>query len=90
MTSKSKDDLKTYGYRGESLSSLVQLSGMLQIISRITDPNTGGSKFNSNPAYSVSFHRGERNAVSEYVHPFEPEHGTLVTVIDFFYNLPVR
>ncbi|CAN7999536.1 unnamed protein product, partial [Ixodes hexagonus] len=71
---------KFYGYRGEAVASLVEMSGMLQIESRAAE---------SDESYSKIFTRGHMQGISASS-PKRPSVGTTVTVLDFMFNLPVR
>lgn len=85
MTSKcqSLHDLKhrkkCYGFRGESLASIANVSEKLTITSKLIDTDCTYSKVIENKQISEVVQVRER-----------PEHGTTVTVENFLYNVPVR
>ncbi|XP_076360566.1 uncharacterized protein LOC143252400 isoform X2 [Tachypleus tridentatus] len=70
---------KFYGYRGEALSSLQNLSGFVEI--------TSCSK--NNQTYSKLFNHGHPTKVFKSCQQ-RPSIGTTVSVSDFMYNQPVR
>ncbi|XP_067003449.2 DNA mismatch repair protein Mlh3 [Anabrus simplex] len=86
MTSKchTLDDLHNnlsyYGFRGEALSSLREVSALLVLVSRPQG---------SNETYCKAFVHGKDQpaAISDTK---RPGYGTTVTVQDFMYNMPVR
>jgi DNA mismatch repair protein MLH3 len=69
-----------YGYRGEALANIREMSSILQIVSR---------KRQEKETWTVLFSRGKRKPVKLF---YETRQccGTTVTVVDFMYNLPVR
>lgn len=71
---------KFYGYRGEAVSSIVEMSGIVQIESK-----------SSTCAHSwcKTFARGKLQELTPST-TNRPSVGTTVTVLDFMYNLPVR
>ncbi|XP_075556427.1 DNA mismatch repair protein Mlh3-like isoform X1 [Dermacentor variabilis] len=71
---------KFYGYRGEAVSSIVEMSGIVQIESK-----------SSTCAHSwfKTFARGKLRELTPSA-TNRPSVGTTVTVLDFMYNLPVR
>ncbi|XP_064484150.1 DNA mismatch repair protein Mlh3-like isoform X2 [Ornithodoros turicata] len=71
---------KFYGYRGEALASLAEMSGGLQIESRTAASET---------TYFKIFARGKVHKLTRSSEN-RPSVGTTVTVTDFMYNLPVR
>uniref|UniRef100_A0A147BG33 Putative dna mismatch repair protein n=1 Tax=Ixodes ricinus TaxID=34613 RepID=A0A147BG33_IXORI len=71
---------KFYGYRGEAIASLVEMSGMLQIESRAAG---------SDESHCKIFTRGHMQELSSSSSK-RPSVGTTVTVLDFMFNLPVR
>ena len=86
MTSKchTVDDiytnLKYFGYRGEAIASIVDVSGTVELCSRHRlSQNTYSKIFYSGSAMPVTASKSHRPSV-----------GTTVSVHDFFYNLPVR
>lgn len=85
MTSKCQtlQDLKRkakyYGYRGESLASIINVSERITITSKFINSNCTYRKVFENKQFS------EINLEKE-----RPEHGTTVTVENFLYNIPVR
>ena len=74
------ENLQYFGFRGEALASIVDVSGTVEICSR--------HKL-SQQSHSKVFHRGRAVSISLNKNP-RPSVGTTVTVHDFFYNLPVR
>lgn len=71
---------KFNGYRGEALSSMVEMSGLVQIESKSSSCPQSCCK---------TFAQGKlRELASSTVN--RPSAGTTVTVLDFMYNLPVR
>ncbi|KAL1426191.1 hypothetical protein MTO96_018449 [Rhipicephalus appendiculatus] len=71
---------KFYGYRGEAISSIVGMSGIVQIESRSR---------NSTDSWCKTFARGKLRELAPSTTD-RPSVGTTVTVLDFMYNLPVR
>ena len=72
--------MEYFGYRGEALASIVDVSGTVEVCSRHAL---------SRQTYSKVFHNGKSVGVS-LNRNHRPSVGTTVTVHDFFYNLPVR
>ena len=86
MTSKchTADDINShlnyFGYRGEAIASIVDVSGTVEICSR--------HRLSQN-TYSRIFHNGKAMpATASKSH--RPSVGTTTSVHNFFYNLPVR
>lgn len=71
---------KFYGYRGEAISSIVEMSGIVQIESRSSTCNSSWCKV---------FARGKLREIAPST-TNRPSVGTTVTVLDFMYNFPVR
>lgn len=71
---------KFYGYRGEALASLAEMSGGLQIESRTWTPKSTYFKVYAR-GKALQFSRSSEDRASV---------GTTVTVTDFMYSLPVR
>ncbi|XP_037500377.1 DNA mismatch repair protein Mlh3 isoform X2 [Rhipicephalus sanguineus] len=71
---------KFYGYRGEAISSIVEMSGIVQIESRSRT---------STDSWCKTFARGKLRELAPSTTD-RPSIGTTVTVLDFMYNLPVR
>nr|XP_037274208.1 LOW QUALITY PROTEIN: DNA mismatch repair protein Mlh3-like [Rhipicephalus microplus] len=71
---------KFYGYRGEAISSIVGMSGIVQIESRSR---------NSTDSWCKTFAQGKQRELAPSATD-RPSVGTTVTVLDFMYNLPVR
>ncbi|XP_022909153.2 DNA mismatch repair protein Mlh3-like isoform X2 [Onthophagus taurus] len=70
---------KTYGFKGESLASIINVSKKVQI----------ASKFGESGTYLKTFLNGEaENEVIKIKN--RPSKGTTVTIDDFLYNYPVR
>lgn len=86
MTSKchTVDDINThlkyFGYRGEAIASIVDVSGTVELCSR--------HKLSQN-TYSKIFHNGKAMPVTASK-SHRPSVGTTVSIHDFFYNMPVR
>ncbi|XP_021914580.1 uncharacterized protein LOC110827319 isoform X2 [Zootermopsis nevadensis] len=86
MTSKchSIEDLHNrldqFGFRGEALASLREVSGLLTLESR---PKGSDITFCKVFTHGKSHKAGVSKTV-------RPEHGTTITVHDFMYNMPVR
>ena len=83
MTSKchTVDDINShFGYRGEAIASIVDVSGTVEICSR--------HRLSQN-TYSKIFHNGKAMPVTASK-SHRPSVGTTASVHDFFYNLPVR
>ena len=75
-----KGGISKYGYRGEALANIREMSSILQIVSKKrTDKET----------WTVLFARGRRKPVKIFYENRQCS-GTTVTVVDFMYNLPVR
>ncbi|XP_048732928.2 uncharacterized protein LOC125649424 isoform X3 [Ostrea edulis] len=74
------DNLGYFGYRGEAVASLREISAVLEIVSR--------TKF-SQLSYCKLFRNGDPLPVIESIVP-RPSVGTTVTAHDLFYNFPVR
>ena len=72
--------MEYFGYRGEALASLIDVSGTVEICSRHAL---------SSQTYSKVFHNGKSVGVSLTTN-HRSSIGTTVIVHDFFYNLPVR
>lgn len=86
MTSKchTVDDINTnlkyFGYRGEAIASIVDVSSTVELCSRYRlSQNTYSKIFYNGNAMPVTASKSHRPSV-----------GTTVSVHDFFYNLPVR
>lgn len=84
-TSKCRDvtdleNISYYGYRGEALASIKEISSVLEICSRAR-----GSKV----TYSKIFHHGKEKGISEDS-KLRPSGGTTVMAHNVFYNMPVR
>ena len=72
--------LEFFGFRGEALASIIDVSGTVEFCSRhALSRDTYCKVFHNGKALGVSISRNHRSSV-----------GTTVTVHDFFYNLPVR
>lgn len=86
MTSKchSLEDLRNhldqFGFRGEALASLREVSGLLTLESR---PKGSDITFCKVFTHGKSHKAGVSKTV-------RPGHGTTITVHDFMYNMPVR
>ena len=79
-------DLRYYGYRGEALASILDVSGSLEISTR---PRISAHPHIIAKTYRKAFRRGYKVEMSES--SLQRAYcGTTVTVHDFFYNLPVR
>lgn len=74
------DNPEYYGYRGEAISSIVEMSGLVQIESKSSTCAESWCK---------TFARGKLRDLAPSVIN-RPSIGTTVTVLDFMYNLPVR
>ncbi|KAJ8309576.1 hypothetical protein KUTeg_014450 [Tegillarca granosa] len=74
------DNLCYYGYRGEAIASLKDVTSLLEIVSRTKT---------SARSYCKMFQKGRSLSVIESS-VNRPSAGTTVTVHDLFYNLPVR
>lgn len=74
------EDLRYFGFRGEGLASIIDVSEIVEICSRYKL---------SQQTYSKTFRMG-RTASTGLAKSTRPSVGTTVTVHDFFYNLPVR
>lgn len=72
--------LNYFGYRGEAIASIVDVSGTVEICSRHRLSQT---------TYSKIFHNGKAMPVTASK-SHRPSVGTTASVHDFFYNLPVR
>ena len=72
--------LNFFGYRGEAIASIVDVSGTVEISSRHRL---------SQQTYSKIFHNGKAMPVTASK-THRPSVGTTITVYDFFYNMPVR
>ena len=72
-------DLKTFGFRGQILSSIAETS-LLSIISR---------HIQSSQTYSVRIRRSHRQPVTKDQDSM-PFHGTIVSITNLFGSLPVR
>ena len=72
--------LEFFGFRGEALASIIDVSGTVELCSRhALSRDTYCKVFHNGKALGVSLSRNHRSSL-----------GTTVTVHDFFYNLPVR
>lgn len=72
--------LDKFGFRGEAVASLREVSGLLNITSRAqSSSNTYCKVFAHGKSTSVGLTADQR-----------PSHGTTITVQDFLYNMPVR
>lgn len=87
--------IKTFGFRGEALHSLVSMSN-LTIVSKRADFNSSYiTRFtgdgNSNIALPFDMSNREENPVNDFFY-FEPfrSSGTIVTASSLFQNIPVR
>ena len=69
-----------YGYRGEALANIREMSSILQIVSK---------KSTEKETWTVLFARGKRKPVKLFYENRQCS-GTTITVADFMYNLPVR
>ncbi|XP_062588687.1 DNA mismatch repair protein Mlh3-like [Saccostrea cucullata] len=74
------DNLCYFGYRGEAVASLREISAVLEIVSRTKV---------SQVSYCKLFQSGSPLPVIESTIP-RPSVGTTITAHDLFYNLPVR
>ncbi|XP_070579166.1 LOW QUALITY PROTEIN: DNA mismatch repair protein Mlh3-like [Ptychodera flava] len=74
------EDLQHYGFRGEALASIRDVTGVFEIISR--------PKFSSK-TFCKLFKNGKPLEVFE-AKQLRPSVGTTITVHDFFHNFPVR
>lgn len=75
-----RGNLKYFGYRGEALASIREISGLLSIISRAKGQNE---------VFCKIFVQGKSNKAEIYdLQPHDV--GTTVTIQDFMFNLPVR
>ncbi|XP_006811535.1 DNA mismatch repair protein Mlh3-like [Saccoglossus kowalevskii] len=74
------ENLSYYGFRGEALASICDVTGVLEIVSKAKS---------SNCTYCKLFKNGKPLEVFKAEKP-RPSQGTTITVHDFFYNLPVR
>ncbi|XP_061173083.1 DNA mismatch repair protein Mlh3-like [Saccostrea echinata] len=74
------DNLCYFGYRGEAVASLREISAVLEIVSRTKV---------SQVSYCKLFQNGSPLPVIESTVP-RPSVGTTITAHDLFYNLPVR
>ncbi|ESO82946.1 hypothetical protein LOTGIDRAFT_134355, partial [Lottia gigantea] len=74
------DNLEYFGFRGEALASLRDISTALEIHSRSRQ---------SSMTYCKLFNHGKPVAVADSKYP-RPCPGTTITVHNLFYNLPVR
>lgn len=73
-------NLKYFGFRGEALASIREISGLLIVETR---PQGGDA------TYSKAFTHGKTHKAS-ISKTSRAAHGTTVTVQDFMYNMPVR
>ncbi|KAJ9592071.1 hypothetical protein L9F63_001380 [Diploptera punctata] len=74
------NNLKSFGFRGEALASIREISGLLILESRPQEDDVTYSKaFNHGKAHKANISATKRAT-----------HGTTVTVHDFMYNMPVR
>lgn len=74
-----KHNMKRYGFRGEALASIIQVSEKLIISSRLEGVND---------TYTKTFENGKMSNVNLIKE--RPEHGTTVTVENFLQNMRVR
>jgi DNA mismatch repair protein MLH3 len=74
------ENLHYYGYRGEALASLRDITSVLEINSRSQS---------STQTYCKIFQQGKSIQISDSTIP-RSSAGTTITVYDLFYNLPVR
>ncbi|KAM8921318.1 DNA mismatch repair protein Mlh3 [Pelodytes ibericus] len=74
------EDLTFYGFRGEAIASIADVSGIVEISSRCR---------NSVRTFTKLFQNGKPMAVHE-AEVNRPSPGTTVTIYNLFYNLPVR
>ena len=79
-TVKDLENLRFFGYRGEALASIVDVSGIVEIQSR---PRV------SSDTYTKTFKHGEALKVG-HSKSHRPCAGMTITIHDIFYNLPVR
>ncbi|KAK8760019.1 hypothetical protein V5799_028713 [Amblyomma americanum] len=79
-TLRDLDNPKYYGYRGEAISSIVEMSGLVQIESKSSTCAQSWCK-----TFSLGKLRDLAPSATN-----RPSVGTTVTVLDFMYNLPVR
>ncbi|XP_019858092.1 PREDICTED: DNA mismatch repair protein Mlh3-like [Amphimedon queenslandica] len=78
---KDLEDLRSYGYRGEALASLIKICGKVDITSRQRlSPLT----------YTKSFHSGVAFPLKESLSSLHHKTGTTVALSDIFQSLPVR
>ena len=78
-TCKDLDTISSMGFRGEALFSMCELTGTVEVFSR--------HKLSSE-TWSKLFHHGRDLGVTRNIH-WKPV-GTMVTLRDMFFNLPVR
>ncbi|XP_077989468.1 DNA mismatch repair protein Mlh3-like [Glandiceps talaboti] len=74
------DNLRYYGFRGEALASIRDVTGVFEIVSKTKSCDVTFCKL---------FKNGKPLDVFEAKQP-RPSTGTTITVHDFFFNLPVR
>ncbi|XP_069805529.1 DNA mismatch repair protein Mlh3 isoform X2 [Dendropsophus ebraccatus] len=74
------EDLRFFGFRGEALASMVDVSGVVEICSRHKD---------TAQTFSRTFRNGNSLALVE-VETTRPSAGTTVTLYNLFSSLPVR
>ena len=74
-----KRNLLSHGYRGEALSSMRQVSSLVQITSQTA----------RNETYISLFVKGKRHPIEKALKS-RGVNGTTVIVKDFYYTLPVR
>ncbi|XP_077522297.1 DNA mismatch repair protein Mlh3-like [Amblyomma americanum] len=79
-TLRDLDNPKYYGYRGEAISSIVEMSGLVQIESKSSTCAQSWCK-----TFSLGKLRDLAPSATN-----RPSVGTTVTILDFMYNLPVR
>ncbi|XP_075048719.1 DNA mismatch repair protein Mlh3 [Mixophyes fleayi] len=77
---KDLEDLQCYGFRGEAIASLADVSSVVEICSK--HKNTGRT-------FTKLFQNGKPLDVRE-AETSRPSAGTTITIYNLFYNLPVR
>ncbi|XP_023213650.1 DNA mismatch repair protein Mlh3-like [Centruroides sculpturatus] len=77
---KDLNNLKYFGYRGEALASLREVSGIIEIVSKCS---------NCSDTFSKLFVKGKTEGVTKCSTKIS-ESGTIVSVINLMYNMPVR
>ncbi|KAI0463547.1 hypothetical protein LJB42_002547 [Komagataella kurtzmanii] len=77
------EDLKTYGFRGETLHSLSQISKALRMSSKVLSSDRSFTTVYNNGTHVVSLTECDDYGIGS------PQ-GTVVKITGLFYNLPVR